>query len=104
MALLVLEITIISCHAAGRRALGASNAGVGAAVLGRGGVGGDRLSLCSRAGTSWSQRREKPEKMEIRKRTSANKQREKVASLPGRLPAVEPISSPVGYPAIISRE
>ena len=43
----MVEITIISCHAAGRRALGASNAGVGAAVLRGGRVGGDRLSFCS---------------------------------------------------------
>lgn len=47
MALLVVEITIISCHAASRCALGASNARVGAAVLRGGRVGGNRLSFCS---------------------------------------------------------
>lgn len=52
VALLVVEITIISCHAAGRCALGASNACVGAAVLRGGRVGGNRLSFCSWAGTS----------------------------------------------------
>lgn len=40
-------------HAAGGRALGAANAGVGATVLRGGRVGGDGLSLCHRARTSW---------------------------------------------------
>lgn len=52
---LVVDISIISCHAAGRRALGASNACISAAVLGGGRVVGNRLSFCSRAGTSWRQ-------------------------------------------------
>lgn len=42
-----------SRHAAGRRALGASEAAVGTAVLGRGGVAGNGLSLGSREGATW---------------------------------------------------
>lgn len=41
-----------SCHAAGGRALGAADAGIGATVLWRGRVGGERLPFCHRAGTS----------------------------------------------------
>lgn len=44
--LLVLEVTVVSCHAAGRRALGAPNARISTTVLGGGGVGGDGLPFC----------------------------------------------------------
>lgn len=56
MVALLLERAVISCHAAGRCALGAANASIGAAVLGGGRVVGNRLSLCSWAGASWGEK------------------------------------------------
>lgn len=50
-------VLMISCHAAGWRALSAANAGVGTTVLRGGGVVGDRLSFAGqRARTSWRER------------------------------------------------
>ena len=46
-------MAVISCHAAGRRALGAADASIGAAVLRGGRVGRYGLSFCQRTGTSW---------------------------------------------------
>lgn len=57
----MVEITIISCHAAGWCALGASNAGVGTAVLRGGRVGGNWLSFCTRARTTLRNRIKKKE-------------------------------------------
>lgn len=48
-----------SRHATGRRALGASEAAIGTAVLRRGGVAGNGLSLGSREGATWRKMMEK---------------------------------------------
>lgn len=59
VALLVVAISMISCHAAGRRALGASNTSICAAVFRGGKVVGNWLSLRSRARAPCTKRRKK---------------------------------------------
>lgn len=95
-------MTTISCHAAGGRALGAADAGVGATVLRGGQVGGDRLSFCQRAGTSLGRRREEEKGANKHKKNidvcNRHSQCVVLSFSPERFAAVELTSSPVGYP------